>query len=146
MIAVDTNVLVYAHRDGSPHHRAAAAWLRHLAEGPTPWGLPAFVLGEFVRVATHPKVFPNPSALPVALDFLSALLESPSARLLAPGPRYPALFAEQSAAAEVRGNLVFDAQIAAVCVEHGASRLLTRDRDFLRFPGVEVLPVGEGPG
>ncbi len=145
MIAVDTNVLVHAHRQGSSHHEAAAAWLRRLAEGAAPWGLPVFVLGEFVRVVTHPRLFAEPSPLAVALDYLGALLESPTARLLVPGPRYAELFAGQATAAEARGNLVFDAQIAAVCVEAGAGRLLTRDRDFHRFPSVEVLVLDAAP-
>ena len=144
MIAVDTNVLVHAHRQGASHHAAAAAWLRHLAEGPAPWGLPVFVLGEFVRVVTHPRIFPEPSSLAAALDFLTALLESPTARLLNPGRRFAALLAAQATAAEARGNLVFDAQIAAVCIETGADRLLTRDRDFHRFPGRRGAGAG-GP-
>jgi len=146
LIAVDTNVLVYAHRESSDHHAAAAAWLRHLAEGAVPWGLPVFVLGEFVRVVTHRRIFAAPSSLEAALDFLDALLESPTARLLAPGARFPELFAGQLRSAAARGNLVFDAQIAAVCAEGGAPRLLTGDRDFHRFPGIEVVPLAEGPG
>lgn len=145
MIAVDTNVLVYAHRESSEYHAAAAAWLRHLAEGAVPWGLPVFVLGEFVRVVTHRRIFAAPSTLDTALDFLAALLESPTARLLAPGARFHELFATQVRRADARGNLVFDAQIAAVCAEGGAARLLTTDRDFHRFPGVEVVPLGDGP-
>jgi hypothetical protein len=145
LIAVDTNVLVHAHRESSAHHAAAAAWLRYLAEGPAPWGLPVFVLGEFVRVVTHPRIFPEPSPLAAALDFLAALLESPTARLLLPGARFAELFAGQATAAEARGNLAFDAQIAAVCLESGADRLLTRDRDFHRFPAVEVLVLTAAP-
>lgn len=145
MIAVDTNVLVHAHRTGAEHHGVAAAWLRHLAEGPAPWGLPVFVLGEFVRVVTHPRVFDPPSRLGTALDFLDALLESPSARLLTPGARFPALLRSCAEGAGVRGNLAFDAQIAAVCVEGGAARLLTRDRDFHRFQQVEPLLLTDPP-
>lgn len=146
MIAVDTNVLVYAHRSGAAHHEQAAAWLRHLAEGPVPWGLPVFVLGEFVRVVTHPRIFAEPSSLDVAFDFLAALRDSPTARLLTPGERFPRLFEECVRGAEARGNLAFDAQIAAVCREGGAAKLLTRDRDFLRFPGLETVVMTAPPG
>jgi hypothetical protein len=145
LIAVDTNVLVYAHRPGSSHHELAADWLRHLAEGPVPWGLPVFVLGEFVRVVTHPKIFAEPSSLDVAFGFVAAVLESPTLRLLTPGERFVALFEECVRRAEARGNLAFDAQIAAVCREAGAASLLTRDRDFLRFPGIETLPMTSPP-
>ncbi|HEX6203673.1 MAG TPA: TA system VapC family ribonuclease toxin [Thermoanaerobaculia bacterium] len=145
MIGVDTNVLVYAHREDSEHHALAAAWLRHLAEGAAPWAVPVFVLGELLRVVSHPKLFERPTPLPSALDFLSAVLASPSARLIAPGRLYPRLLADAVLAAEARGNLVFDAQIAAVCREHGVSRLLTRDRDFHRFAEVEPLLMTAPP-
>lgn len=139
MIGVDTNVLVYAHREKSEHHVLAVAWLRHLAEGAAPWAVPVFALGEFLRVVSHPKLFERPTPLPAALDFLSAVLESPSVRLIAPGRLYPRLLADTVLDAEARGNLVFDAQIAAVCREHGVARLLTRDRDFHRFSAVQPL-------
>lgn len=67
LIAVDTNVLIDAHRDGFREHRQALAWLRHLAEGLTPWAMPVFCLGEFVRVATHPRVLDPPSTIEQAL-------------------------------------------------------------------------------
>lgn len=139
MIAVDTNVLVHAHREGSEQHSQALARLRTLAEGVVPWGLPVFCLGEFVRVATHPRVFVPPSTLDQALGALDSLLASPSVRVLDPGPRYPQLFAECLRGGDARGNLAFDAQIAAVCLEHGARELLTLDRDFARFPGLSVV-------
>lgn len=146
MIAVDTNVLVYAHRAGSRRHEAALGWLRHLAEGPLPWGIPVFCLGEFVRVATHPRVLNPPSTPDEALDAVTRLLASPTARVLSPGPRWPELFAETVRAGDVRGNLVFDAQIVAVCREQGASRVLTSDGDFSRFPGIEVVSPETPPG
>lgn len=145
MIAVDTNVLVYAHRSGLDDHEAALSWLRRLAEGPAPWGIPVFCLGEFIRVTTHPRVLDPPSALPEALAALRSLLASPTVRVLSPGPRWPDLFDEAVRAGDARGNLAFDAQIAAVCREQGASRLLTRDRDFDRFPGIEVVRLDESP-
>lgn len=132
MIAVDTNVLVYAHREEMPEHSAAHARLVQLGEGASPWGLPLFCLGEFVRVVTHPRLFAPPSTLEQALGFLDALLESPTARVLAPDEGYWSLFRGLTAEARATGNLAFDAQIAAVCVTHGVT-LLTEDRDFARF-------------
>lgn len=146
MIGVDTNILVYAHREEAEHHALAVAWLRHLAEGPAPWALPVFVLGEFLRVVTHPKLFDRPTSPATALDFLGALLDSPTARPIAPGRLFPRLLADTVLAAEARGNLVFDAQIAALCREHGVGRLLTRDRDFQRFPGLDPLLMTSPPG
>ncbi len=73
-----------------------------------------------------------------ALDSLHSLLSSPSVRLLIPGPRYLQLLWSAFTDSAATGNLVFDAQIAAVCLEHGARTLLTEDRDFTRFPGIAV--------
>jgi len=135
VIAVDTNVLIYAHREELPQHRQALAWLRHLAEGPVPWALPVFCLGEFIRVVTHPRIFDPPSPLDLALAALDTLLQSPTLRVLFPGPRYAAFFCQCVLEADARGNLAFDAQIAAVCKEQGASILLTLDRDLPAFLG-----------
>jgi toxin-antitoxin system PIN domain toxin len=145
LIAVDSNVLVHAHRAGTPNHERSLAWLRRLAEGPVPWGLPVFCLGEFVRVVTHPRVLHPPSSLDEAWGAIEALLESPTLRVLYPGERYPSLFHEALEAAQARGNLAFDAQIVAVCRERGVNRLLTLDRDFARFPGVTVVSPDEDP-
>jgi len=145
VIAVDTNILVHAHRHGLQRHDRALLWLRRLAEGNLPWGLPVFCVGEFVRIATHPRVLDPPSTLDEALGALEGLLQSPSVRLLSPGAHYPSLFREAVRAADARGNLAFDAQIAAVCREHGAARLLTLDRDFARFPGLQIVSLDAAP-
>ncbi len=141
MIAVDTNVLVTAHREDLPKHRLALERLSELALGDSPWGIPVFCLGEFARVVTHPRLFDPPSTLDEMIAALEGLLESPTVRVLAPGSRYPKLFAEAIRQADARGNLAFDAQIAAVCREQGAGRLLTMDRDFARFQGLHILDL-----
>jgi hypothetical protein len=133
VIAVDTNILVFADRSELPKHRAALAALRKLAEGQDAWALPIFCLGEFVRVVSHPRLFDPPTPAGDAVAAVAALLESPSVRLLSPGRRYWGIFADLVRDGGVSGNLVFDAQIAAVCLEHGARTLLTDDRDFTRF-------------
>jgi toxin-antitoxin system PIN domain toxin len=138
---VDTNVLVFAHRAGAPLHRSAQERLRELVEGDAPWAMPVFVIGEFCRVVTHPRILTPPTDLDVALEVIDHLLAGPNVRLLVPGPRYPELFHKMCVAADARGNLAFDAQIAAVCQEHGATRILTADRDFARFPGLTCLAL-----
>jgi toxin-antitoxin system PIN domain toxin len=145
VIAVDTNVLVHAHREGLAHQGRALLWLRTLAEGRVPWGLPVFCLGEFVRVVTHPRVLDPPSTVSQAVAALEGLLESPTLRVLSPGPRYAELFFDAVRQADARGNLSFDAQIFAVCRERGASRLLTLDRDFARFPGIRIVTLDVEP-
>lgn len=133
MMAIDTNVLVYAHREETPLHTIAIERLRALAEGSTPWALPTFCIGEFVRVVTHSRLFHPPTTLDVALAFLEQLLASPSARVLVAGATFPDLFAEACRDGNVHGNLAFDAQLVAVCREHGVAEILTEDRDFARF-------------
>jgi hypothetical protein len=145
LIAVDTNVLVYAHREDMAQYARAIAWIRRLGEQAAPWALPVFCLAEFVRVTTHPRVFDPPSTLKQATTWLWTICESPSLRILNPGPRYPALYREALQAADARGNLAYDAQIAALCREHGVSRLLTLDRDFSRFPGLSIVSLNEEP-
>lgn len=133
MIAVDTNVLIYAHRSETRLHDEALKTLTALAESDVPWALPVFCLAEFVRVVTHLRVFTPPTKLAIALEFLDGLLDSPSLRLLLPSNRYPGAFRAACEAGQVRGNLAFDAQIAASCLEHGVRDLITADRDFARF-------------
>lgn len=144
MIAVDTNVLVYAHREEFPLHRAARQRLQHLAEGSALWGLPVFCLAEFVRVVTHPRVLTPPSRLEEALAALRGLIESPSLVLMAPGERFWPLLHEAMGQAQAAGNLAFDAQIVALCREHGVRAFLTEDRDFARFAGFPVAHLEEG--
>lgn len=138
MIAVDTNILIYAHRGEVPEHAAALARLTQLAEGNAPWALPVFCLAEFVRVVTHLRVFTPPSRLAAALAFVDGVLASPTAKILLPTDGFPLAFRDACEGAGVRGNLAFDAQIAAVCREHGVDRLLTADRDFARFDGLTI--------
>lgn len=138
MIAVDTNVLIYADRAELPLHREALAAIRRLAEGDEAWALPVFCVGEFVRVVSHPRLFDPPTPSAEAVESIEALFESPSLRVLYPGNRYWPLFGKLIRQAGARGNLVFDVQIAALCLEHGAGTILSEDRDFTRFAGMTV--------
>jgi len=143
---VDTNILVYAHREEVAEHAQALAWLIRLAEGPLAWAVPVFCLGEFIRVVTHPRIFDPPTGLATAIEAIDGLLESPSLRVLNPGRRYPELFAQHLREADARGNLAFDAQIAAVCAEHSVREILTADRDFARFARFKLLSLnGDRP-
>ena len=145
MIAVDTNVLIYAHRAETRHHLAAAAQLTRLANGARPWAIPVACAAEFVRVVTHQRRFHPPSTLEQAFRFLERVLASPSGVLLRPGPHFVKRLRTNADRADARGHLIFDAQITALCEEHGVSTILTADRDLLRFPNLEVrllVPAG----
>ena len=126
-------MLVHAHREESPKHAAAHARVVRLAESPARWGIPVFCIGEFVRVVTHPRLFDPPYSVQEACEALARLLASPSLTVLCPGADFPVLLTEAIREANAIGNLVFDAQIVALCRETGVSRLLTEDRDFDRF-------------
>lgn len=143
MIAVDTNVLVHADRVELPLHQKALAALRRLAEDRVVWALPVFCIGEFLRVVSHPRVFDPPTPVLEAMASVEALLRSPSVRLLVPGPAYAELLRSALEMSGATGNVVFDAQIAAVCMEHGATTLLTEDRDFKRFTGLTSRALAE---
>ncbi len=136
MIALDTNILVYARRAEAPHHEAARALLATLAEGDAPWALPWPCVYEYLRVVTHPRVFDPPTDLETAVEDVASLLDSPSLHLLGEGVAHPAHMHRQLTEGGARGNLAHDAHIAALVVEHGVRELLTTDRDFSRFPGV----------
>ncbi len=138
MIAIDTNVLVYAHRAETELHETALSHLTSLCEGNQPWALPVSCLSEFFRVVTHPKVFNPPSKLGEALDFARSVTDAPACRLLRPGNHYLDHLFSVMQEADARGNLVFDAQIVALCREHGVLKVLTNDRDFERFGGISV--------
>jgi uncharacterized protein len=141
MIAVDSNVLIYAHRGETDRHAIALRKITAIAESDAPWGIPVFCLAEFVRVVTHLRVFNPPSPLADALAFLDQLMLSPSMRLLSPQANFATVFGNTCKAAAVRGNLVFDAQIAAVCRENGVDEILTADRDFARFSSLRVVEL-----
>lgn len=140
MIAVDTNVLIHANRPELELHHIARDRLTELAEGDVPWALPAVVAWGFVRIVTQ-TIFDPPTPMRQALEFVDNLLASPSARLLHTGPRHWRLLRETIEESRVRGGLVTDAVIVAVCREHGVDTVLSNDRDFRRFPTITWEPL-----
>jgi len=141
LIAVDTNVLIHAHRSETRRDLETREKLTEFAEADAPWALPVFCLAEFACVVTHQRVFTPPNELRIALDFLDRLLESPSARLLPPSPTYARMFRKICESGGIRGNLAFDAQITASCLEHGVRDLITADRDCARFAGLSPKKI-----
>jgi toxin-antitoxin system PIN domain toxin len=138
MIAVDTNLLVYAHRRDSDWCGPAAEVVRGLAEGRDAWAIPWPCIHEFLAVVTHPRIFDPPSDMVAALDQVAAWMESPSLTLLSEGPGYAERLAEVLASSRVRGARVHDARVASLCAYHGVHELWSADRDFSRFPGPVV--------
>jgi toxin-antitoxin system PIN domain toxin len=132
--AIDTNVLVYSEIVSSVHHRAARRLLTELAEGPIAWAIPWPCVYEFLRVVTHTRVFAPPVPLELALHDLGQILAAPTLVLLSETERHAEVMMAVVNESGVTGNLLHDAHIAALCIEHGVSELLTGDRDFSRFP------------
>lgn len=139
MIAVDTNILVYAHREDSPFHRAAIRRLTELAESPANWAIPWPCLHEFLAIVTHPRIYTPPTPLGRALDQVEAWLEAPTLVLLTESathwPNLRALLTE----GRVAGPQVHDARVAALCRTHGVRELWSADRDFGRFAGITTV-------
>jgi uncharacterized protein len=131
--AVDTNVLVYAEIRSSLHHEVARSLLVDLSEGTLPWAIPWPCVYEFLRVVTHPRVYHPPVPLAIALEDLARVFESSSLLLLHETEHHGNLMMKFMKDAGVTGNLIHDAHIAALCVEHGITELITGDRDFSRF-------------
>jgi toxin-antitoxin system PIN domain toxin len=96
-------------------------------------------MDEFLRVVTHPRIPVRPLTVEQAWGFVTELIERPHVTVVGPGPGHAAAASRMLAAHDVRGNLVHDAHIAAVLAEHGIRRIYTRDQDFHRFPGLEVV-------
>ncbi|HEX6271751.1 MAG TPA: TA system VapC family ribonuclease toxin [Polyangiaceae bacterium] len=138
MIAVDTNVLVHAHREDSEWHAPAAAAVERLAEGVRAWAIPWPCLHEFLAIVTHPRIFRPPSTLPQALEQVRAWLESPSLVLLSESGAHLDTLESMLTASRSVGPRVHDARVAALCMEHAVDTLWSADRDFARFPDLSV--------
>lgn len=138
MIAIDTNLLVYAHRPECPLHEAARSCLSDLAASGRVFGIPVHCLIEFTGVVTHPKIWKQPSSALQVCDQVGAWSEIPTLRLLPEDPPFWDAFAELIATAQICGARVHDARIAAVCRYHGVRELWSADRDFTRFVGLRT--------
>ena len=133
----DVNLLLYAYDSTSVHHRAAAAWWTACLNGAEPVGIPRVVLFGFVRLATSARVFAAPMSIDEAAACGLAWLERPHVVDLDGGPQHPQRALKLLKDAGTAGNLVTDAQIAAIAVEQRAT-LCSNDADFARFPGLTV--------
>lgn len=133
MIAIDTNILVYAHRIESPWHVRAKEIVADLAEARGPWAIPWPCLHEFLSVVTKP-FFKTPTPLAVACDRIEAWLASPSLVLLVETADHWSVLKRLVTSGRVTGGAIHDARVAAICIGHGVSELLSADRDFTRFP------------
>jgi uncharacterized protein len=138
MIAVDTNILVYAHREESSWHDAALIRISELAEGRAPWAIPWPCIHEFLAIVTHPRIYSPPTPLAAAVNQVEAWIESPSLVLLSETEGYWSELRSALEQGRISGPQVHDARVAALCQDHGIRELWTADRDFGRFPALNV--------
>lgn len=120
------------------HHAAARDCLLDLAQGARAWAIPWPCVSEFFSIVTHPRIYRPPSSTKAAIDQIDAWLESPTLNLLAEPADQWATLRALLLRGRVAGPLVHDARIAALCMRHGVSELLSADRDFSRFAGLVV--------
>jgi toxin-antitoxin system PIN domain toxin len=129
---VDANLLLYAADERSPHNRAAVEWITEQLNGPRRVGLPWQSLTAFLRIASHPRALTHPLTPAVAWRQVTDWLAAPAAWVPAPGPSHAELFGDLVTRYDVRGNLIPDAQLAALALEHGLA-VSSADTDFARF-------------
>lgn len=139
MIAVDTNILVYAHRQDVSHHTAAQQAIQSLAEGLQPWCVPWPCLHEFLAVVTHPRIFKPPTPLDKAIYQVDCWLEAPSLVLIGEEAGYWDHLRATLASSSITGPAIHDGRIAALCLQHSVTMLWSADRDFSRFARLKVI-------
>jgi toxin-antitoxin system PIN domain toxin len=134
MIAVDTNILIYSHREESPFHVQAKHVIEQLREARAEWAIPWPCIHEFIAIATHPRVFKRPTPLEAAFASIEAWLAGDNLHLIAESEGYLNKLRDLSTKARLQGARIHDARIGAICLHHGVHELWTADRDFSAFP------------
>jgi len=132
---LDVNVVLAAHRDDHPHHPTVRGWFDAVLAGDEPFAVPMLVWASFLRLTTNRRIFEIPTSRRQAFAFIEAVCAQPLHLLIAPGPRHIPLLRKLCDEADALGDLIPDAVIAAVAVEHGCE-IVTLDRDFARFGSV----------
>jgi uncharacterized protein len=138
VIAVDTNLLVYAHRADAAFHQVARPVIETLAQGNAQWAIPWPCLHEFIAIVTHPRIFKTPTPLDLALAEMRELAALPNLSLLAEGDGYLERLEAVALNAKIQGGAIHDARIAGICLFHGVAELWSADRDWSRFPALMV--------
>jgi toxin-antitoxin system PIN domain toxin len=135
MMLVDTNVMVYAHRNEDVRHPEFRAWMDALIAGPEPYAVSDIALNAVIRVVTNRRIYPNATPTYVALAYAEVIRDQSHAQVISPGSGFWPIFRGLCEKAGVVGKLVPDAYLAALAIEHGCE-FITTDRDFGKFPGL----------
>lgn len=139
MIAVDTNILVYAHRADSEWHQPALRHLTGLAEGNSRWAVPWPCVHEFLAIVTHPRIYQPATPPALAINSMRVWLESPLCTAIGEGTSYLDRLQKLVVDGAVVGGMVHDARIAAICIHHAVTLLWTADRDLSRFGEIKTF-------
>jgi predicted nucleic acid-binding protein len=143
VIAIDTNLLAYAHRAGTSESAAARGAIERAASSSGGWGVALPSVAEFWAIVTHPAAAGRPSTPEEALDFLDALVREGGAQVFQAGPAFPERLTQLAADLAVTGPRIFDLQIALLAFDGGATEIWTHDRKFVSVPGLRVVdPLG----
>lgn len=143
MIALDTNLLVYAHRSALPESQAARKAISRASESAAGWGFSQPVISEFWSVVTHPRAPGRPSTADEARRFVLAL-QAAGAEIWTPGSGFAVRLVRLAADLSVSGPRIFDLQIALSAFEAGATELWSADRGFASVPGLPVVHPFDG--
>jgi len=138
VIIIDANLLIYAYMETSPLGRKARRWLEGMLNGNDPVRIPWSTIHAFLRITTQPSLFERPYAIDEASAIVAEWLEQPAVAVLEPGERYWPILRRLLGSSQVRGNLVMDAHLASLTIEHGGT-LNTTDKDFARFEGLRCI-------
>jgi toxin-antitoxin system PIN domain toxin len=137
MIAVDSNLLIYAHREDSKFHRAAKELVHGLRQSSAPWAIPWPCVHEFIGIVTHANIYKPPTALKTAFDAIDTFAAG-NLHFLSESDGYFEKLWQVATAAKISGPRIHDARIAALCLHHGVRELWTADRDFSAFPQIKT--------
>lgn len=138
LLLLDVNLVVAAHRDDHPHFAAVGDWFQGVLAGSEPFSVPTVVWASFLRLVTNRRIFNPPTPPAEAFAFLEATCAQPHHLLLGPGTQHLRLLRQVCEAADATGDLVSDAVIAAIALEHRCI-VASLDRDFARFTSIEYL-------
>jgi toxin-antitoxin system PIN domain toxin len=141
VLLLDVNVVVAAHRVDHAQHAITRPWFDDLLDGTERFSVPTVVWGSFVRLATSRRVFPRPTPLRETFEFVEAVCAQEHHVLLSPGPKHLELLRHICEEADASGDLIPDAVLAAIALEHGCV-VASMDRDFARFPSIDFVVPG----
>lgn len=138
MIAVDTNILVYAHRQDSAFHKKSSEKISELAESGRQWAIAWPCIHEFLAIVTHPRIYNPPTPIEKAIRQIESWMECPTLHLIGESGNYWPVLKEILTTSKITGPQVHDGRVAAICRDHNVTTLWSADRDFSRMGGLKI--------